>query len=120
MNNMLEYNGYHAKVEYSSEDELFVGEVFGIRDRLAFAGASIEELKTSFRTTIDDYIEWCKDLGVEPDKEFKGSFNVRISPELHRLSAINAAKQGLSLNQFISSALECYNKDINRISDNIA
>ena len=31
MNSMLEYKGYHATIEYDAEDEIFVGEVFGIK-----------------------------------------------------------------------------------------
>lgn len=121
MSNTLDYKGYHAKIEYSAEDELFVGEVFGIRDTLAFSGTSVDELKESFKTTIDEYLDWCKDLGVEPDKEFKGSFNVRLSPELHRQAAMQASKQGISLNQYVSDALEFYNnKDTDSICHNIA
>ena len=44
MNSMLEYNGYHATVTYDADDNLFVGEVFGISDSLNFHGSSIDEL----------------------------------------------------------------------------
>lgn len=43
MNSMSEYNGYHAAVTYAADDELFIGEVFGITDSLNFHGSSIEE-----------------------------------------------------------------------------
>jgi predicted HicB family RNase H-like nuclease len=108
---MLEYKGYHAKIEYSADDELFIGEVFGIKDTFAFSGVSVEELKESFHTVIDEYIDWCGELKVEPDKEFKGSFNVRINPELHRRAAMNASMRGVSLNQYVSNAIENYSKD---------
>ena len=47
MNSMLEYKGYHATITYDADDELFVGEVFGITDSLNFHGSSIEEFKQS-------------------------------------------------------------------------
>jgi hypothetical protein len=45
-------------------------------------------------------------LGKEPDKEFKGTFNIRISPELHRKAALKANQLGISLNQLVSDAIE--------------
>ena len=105
MNSMLEYNGYHATVVYDAEDELFVGEVFGISDPLNFHGSSVDELKQMFANCIDNYLDLCKKLGKEPQKEFKGSFNVRIPSELHRQIAMQAAQQKITLNQYVVNAL---------------
>lgn len=105
MNSMLEYKGYHATVEYDAEDEIFVGKVFGIKDSLNFHGSSISELKEMFAQSIDNYVELCKKIGKKPDKEFKGSFNVRLPQELHRQIALLAEQQKLSLNQYVVNAL---------------
>lgn len=105
MNSMLEYNGYHATVVYDAEDELFVGEVFGISNSLNFHGSSVDELKQMFANCIDNYLDLCKKLGKEPQKEFKGSFNVRIPSELHRQIAMQAAQQKITLNQYVVNAL---------------
>ena len=106
MSSMMEYNGYHATIAYEAEDNLFIGEVFGIADSLSFHGTSIEELEAMFHQSIDNYLEMCKSIGKEPDKEFKGTFNVRLSPELHRKAAIEAAKNNITLNQFVTNAIE--------------
>ena len=103
---MLEYKGYHAMIEYDAEDDIFVGEVFGIADSLSFHGESVEELKEMFRQSIDNYLELCKKIGKNPDKEFKGTFNVRIPPELHRKAALAAAKQRITLNQYVVKAID--------------
>lgn len=106
MSSMLEYKGYHATVEYNAEEEIFVGEVFGISDSLNFHGTSVEELKEMFHQSIDNYLELCKQIGKNPEKEFRGSFNVRISPELHRKAALEAEKQKITLNQYVLRAIE--------------
>lgn len=106
MSQMMEYKGYHASADLSVEDGLFVGKVFGTRDSLNFHGTTVGELEQSFHDCIDDYLAMCKFLGCEPDKEYKGAFNVRVTPELHRESALAAEEQGISLNQFVSNALE--------------
>jgi len=106
MKSMLEYKGYHATINYDADDEIFVGEVFGVNDSLNFHGTSILELKEMFKQSIDNYLELCERIGKEPEKEFKGSFNVRISPELHKEIAILAAQNNISLNQYISNVLQ--------------
>ena len=46
--------------------------------------ADIQNVEKEFHEAVDDYLEFCKEVGKEPDKEYKGSFNVRISLELHK------------------------------------
>ena len=53
---MLTYKGYHAKISYDEEDELFVGDVFGINDSLNFHGRSVDELTEAFHNSIDNYL----------------------------------------------------------------
>ena len=108
MNGMMEYRGYHAKVEYSPEDEAFIGRVFGVADTLIFDGQSIEELRTMFHESIDDYLELCREIGKEPDREYRGTFNVRVPAELHREAAMAAESRNISLNQFVAEALRRY------------
>lgn len=106
MANMIEYRGYHGKIEFSAEDNLLVGHVVGIQDSLNFHGSSIQEATASFRDSIDGYLQMCEALGRKPDKEYRGCFNVRISPQLHRQAAIQAEAAGISMNQFVQEAIE--------------
>ena len=105
MNSMMEYKGYHATVEYDSDDNIFVGEVFGITDSLNFHGESVAELKSMFHQSIDNYLVLCDKTGKKPDKEFKGTFNVRIPTALHRQAALAAKRQNISLNQYVVKAI---------------
>ena len=103
---MMEYKGYHAQVEYDADDGFFVGKVYGISDSLFFHGTSVKELEAMFHQSVDNYLQMCAETGKTPDREFKGSFNVRISPELHRKIALCAVREGISLNQYVVEALE--------------
>ena len=105
MNSMMEYKGYHATVEYDSDDNIFVGEVFGITDSLNFHGESVAELQAMFHQSIDNYLALCEKTGKKPDKEFKGTFNVRIPTALHRQAALAAKRQNISLNQYVVKAI---------------
>lgn len=106
MNSMLEYKGYHASVKYDADDNILVGEVFGITDSLNFHGTSIKELEKMFHNSIDNYLELCEKIGKIPEKEFKGSFNIRISPEVHKQIALVAAQKDISLNQYVANVIE--------------
>ncbi len=111
ISSLMEYNGYHAKVEFDSEDQIFIGHVLGINDSLNFHGESVKELTQSMHDCIDNYLEYCKQVGKEPEREFKGSFNVRIKPEQHKKIALYAANEGITINQFVSRAID-YELDI--------
>ncbi|MBP5305707.1 MAG: type II toxin-antitoxin system HicB family antitoxin, partial [Lachnospiraceae bacterium] len=99
MSSLMEYKGYHAKIEYDNDDEIFVGHVLGLTDSLNFHGESIKEFNSSMRDCIDNYLDYCKKIGKEPEKEFKGSFNIRIKPEQHKRIALYAAGLGITINQ---------------------
>jgi len=102
---MITYKGYDGTVQFDDEAEIFHGEVLGLRDVVTFQGVSVEELKTSFEESIDDYLEFCKERGEEPDKPFSGKFVVRIDPSLHRRLFELSAKEGSSLNKWITTKL---------------
>ena len=101
----LTYKDYAATIHYSSEDDVFFGQIIGINDLLTFEGSSVKELKTAFKETIDDYLETCKSVGKTPDKAYKGVFNVRIPANLHRKAVFFASKYNVSLNDFVKTAL---------------
>jgi len=73
-----------------------------------FEGSTVQELKAAFEEAVDDYIETYKTLGKEPQKPFKGVFNVRVKPELHQKIAMVAAEKQVPLNQVVSEALTRY------------
>ena len=105
MNNTIEYKGYIGSVEFSEEDNLFFGKVMGIRYLISYEGENSTDLITDFHNAIEDYLEACKAEGREPEKAYKGSFNIRISPELHRQLVVCATSHQMSLNSFVENAL---------------
>lgn len=103
---MKPYKGYNEIITYDSDDNIMAGKVFGISDYVGFHGESIDELEQKFHEAVDDYLALCKEAGKNPEKEFKGSFNVRIKPELHRDLAEEAATENISLNAAVEKAIE--------------
>ena len=106
MNNTMEYNGYVGSVEFSEEDALFYGKVLGIRALISYEGTNASELVADFHGAVDDYLEVCAQSGTEPEKAYKGSFNVRISPELHKQAVIAAMSHNMSLNSFVETSIQ--------------
>ena len=110
MSNIIEYNGYIGTIEYSKEDKCFFGKIDMINDLITFEAQNAIELEENFKNAVDEYIQTCKQLNREPQKAFRGVFNVRIGSELHRLAVLNATKIGVSLNTYIKSLIEKDNK----------
>ena len=103
---MLKYKGYTGKVEFDDEAEIFHGEVCGLRDVVTFQGTSAKKLKKAFCDSVDEYLEFCRELGQEPDRPFSGKMIVRMPPNLHRNLHNAAAAQNVSLNALIVDLLE--------------
>lgn len=106
MSDTMTYKGYIGSVKYSEEDEVFHGKIEGISDLIMYEGQSVTELKAAFHEAVDDYLETCKEMGREPQKSYKGSFNVRVPFDLHRKAVEKAIRLGISLNQLVQKALE--------------
>ena len=105
MNDILQYKEYYASIQFSATDEIFTGRVLGINDLINFEGASVSELKKAFKEAVDDYLQTCSRIGKTPDKTYKGSFNVRVSPKLHQEASSFAAIHNITLNEFVKTAL---------------
>lgn len=102
----MTYKGYAARIEFSDEDECFVGHIAGIRDVVGFHGESVRTLRKAFQEAVDDYLATCEKLGRSPQKPYSGKFNLRISPETHARVAMQAEVAGKSLNQWVAEALD--------------
>ncbi len=106
MGDLLEYRGFHGTIEYSKDDECLIGQVQFIEGTIVYAGENISEIKEMFLSSVDEYLTMCEEKNIEPLKPFKGSFNVRIPPLLHKQSAVAAKNEGKTLNSYVQCALE--------------
>ena len=102
---MMEYKGYFAKVDFIDDDNIFHGEIINLRDVITFEGETVDELKQAFQDSVDDYLDFCKQRGEDPEKPYSGKFVVRVEPELHKNITIEARKEGKSLNVWVKDAL---------------
>ena len=101
----LEYKGYTGTIEFSKEDDLLYGKVLGIKGLISYEGNTGKELEDDFIAAIKTYLDDCKNDGIKPEKPFKGSFNVRLSPSLHQEAAMLAMKYKTSLNNFVAESI---------------
>ena len=104
--NTMTYKGYIGSVNYSDKDQVFFGKIEGINGLVNFEGESVKELTTAFHEAVDDYLAYCEDEGIEPDKSYTGVLNVRLTPNIHRQIAMLALQAGISINAYIKDALE--------------
>jgi predicted HicB family RNase H-like nuclease len=108
MKNTLQYKGYYGSVEFSDEDNVFFGRIVGINDRIIYEGESVSSLRKDFEDSVDEYLEICVQLGKTPEKVYKGSFNVRITPDLHKQLVVYSISNGKTLNSIVEEAIAEY------------
>ena len=108
MKDMMEYKGYYGSVHYDDDDQVFHGKLEFIRSLVTYEGTDVQNLRAAFEESVDDYLELCAEEGKEPETPFKGSFNVRTGPDLHRKAMLLAKFKGTNLNSVITEALEKY------------
>lgn len=111
MKNIMKYRGYWAEIKYSDEDECFCGEIEGLKnDSISFEGETVKELKKDFKDAIDHYLSVCKASNLEPEKQAKGSLNVRLGVELHNKAKMKSIEKNISINELIKQAVIAYLK----------
>ncbi len=104
MNTMI-VDGYHAKIVYDSELDLFRGEILGLNGGADFYGRTPDELRLEFKKSLDVFLQVCAEQGIEPQRHYSGKFNLRISPSLHEQLVIKAQVKGTSVNQLVQQVL---------------
>ena len=108
MKNILRYKEYVGSVEISETDGLLFGRVLGIQEKITYQAVKADELVENFHDAVDAYLEQCRKNSISPEVPYKGSFNVRIAPALHRALAIHAAQTGVNLNRLVENILTAY------------
>lgn len=105
---LLQYNGYEGTAELDMARQVCRGHVLFIDDVVTYEAKTPGLLQREFEAAVDDYIETCAQVGKEPQRPFKGLFNVRIPPATHRAAALRAICDGVALNEVVVQALTAY------------
>ena len=104
--NILEVEGYKAKIEYDDERDQFRGEILGLNGSADFYGKSLAELRREFRVSLKIFLEVCQESGISPVRAYSGKFNLRIPAGLHGEIAARASSEEKSINQWVKEALQ--------------
>ena len=111
MENIMKYKGYWAEIKYSDEDECFCGVIEGLKNTsISFEGNTVKELKKDFKDAIDFYLTNCKANNELPEKQCKGSLNVRLGVDLHNKVKMKSIEEHISINELIKKAVSAYLK----------
>lgn len=105
MLNTMKYRGYTARIDFVSNESIFVGRLLGMVEALEFHGASVEELRRDFEFAVDHYLAECARMGKTPAKPASGKLLLRLPAEVHAAAIVIAAAQGKSLNQWVADTL---------------
>ena len=104
---MMRYKGYVAAVEFDDSIEVLHGRIVnsGPYPIASFQATDARDLRREFERSVDEYLNWCEEDGVEPRRPFSGKLNVRLGSELHAHVAAAATANRMSINTWIVRAL---------------
>ncbi len=103
---VLRYKGYSATAEFDPEARVFHGHVIDLNDVITFQSQDATKLEEEFQISVDTYLEFCQEIGQDPEKPYSGIFNLRIPPELHRLAHVKAVAENISINALVTQAIQ--------------
>ena len=102
----MEYLGYRTSVELDEEADIFHGKVLNARGVITFQGKSVDELHSALKDSVDEYLKFCAERGLDPGKPCSGRISLRVSSDIHSAALSAAASEGMSLNAWIAQTVE--------------
>ena len=102
----MDINGYQARIEYDPEINMFRGEFINVSGIVDFYGKTISDLMKEGETSLNVFLDMCKEDGADPHKIFSGKFSLRIPPDLHGMIVTKAASDNKSLNAWVLDTLK--------------
>jgi len=104
----IKYKDFTGSIEISKEGDEFIahGKILFINDLVTYEADDLQNIEAEFKAAVDDYIDTCAQLGIEPQKSYSGSFNVRIGPETHQRLARFALQKDKKINSVVKDAVE--------------
>jgi predicted HicB family RNase H-like nuclease len=106
MNTLKKYKGYTATVDIDIDSGVLHGRVIGLKDVVTFESKNVKGLQKAFHDSVDDYLEFCEEDGVTPEKPYSGKIILRMPENLHRKLDIISSAEGKSINKIVISMLE--------------
>jgi predicted HicB family RNase H-like nuclease len=100
------HNQFQGSCEFSQKDYCLYGKILFIQDLVTYESETVPELEKAFQAAVDDYLETCNQVGKDPDRPFTGTFQIRVTPDAHRLAAMEAKIRDQSLNEWVGEAIE--------------
>lgn len=100
---------YSYRVQYSPDDQAFIGLVDELPGLSVFAG-TLEAAIKEIRIVVEAGLQLLADRGEQiPEpisrREYSGKFVIRMDPRLHRKLVSEALRNGVSLNEHVTAKL---------------
>jgi predicted HicB family RNase H-like nuclease len=104
----MEFDGYSVNI-FQDEDGDWVAHFEEMPNISAFAETpenSLSELSIAWEGVKESYRKHNQPVPIAPkNKQYSGTFNVRIDKRVHKALAVEAAKAGISLNALVAQKL---------------
>ena len=93
MGNIIEHKGYFGTIEPSVEDGVLYGKIMGINDLVTYEADNIKDPEKEFRVSVEDYLDFCKELGKNTRPKFPGMGNIHDICRIDHLTHAHIFKE---------------------------
>jgi predicted HicB family RNase H-like nuclease len=104
-NQTIQYKGYTATLTQDADTKHYAGKVIGIEHLILFEGATLEDASNNFKETIDNYPQYCAEIGYKPDPP-PSEIMVPIKTELYAKATSIAENKGQTPTGVVNQAVE--------------
>ena len=104
----LFYKNYRTNVAYDEEEKYYYGKLEGIADFVNFGTENLDKIVEEFHSAVDDYLEYCAEIGKVPKLAVKPKYNLEINSDLYNSIKIAAKHSGENVENFIEKILADY------------
>ena len=112
MSDVLQYKGYLGSVQYSREDKVLHGKLLGIGALVNYEAEDVRTLEKAFKEAVNDYLIFCEERGVKPEKPFNEVINYKPNPVRYQQAMSYAKEHDLSVKAVLDKALEEFLKQV--------
>jgi predicted HicB family RNase H-like nuclease len=105
---LLFHKGYYGSIEPSLSEGVLRGRALFINQDVTYEALTVSDLQPAFEAAIVNYLKSCEADKRAPERPFRGQFNVRVAPNLHKSAALRARQEKTSLNTIVVNALQHY------------
>lgn len=97
----MAFKGYDARLEYDEIKDSYRGVILGLNGSTDFYGRTNKELRRAFKQSLEEFMDFCRERGIQPHAHCSGKLNLRIPFWVHERLVMHAREERVPIEALI-------------------